>query len=109
MPNRIVVVGSTNMDLTAHVPRLPEKGETILGGELSVALGGKGANQAVAAARLGADVMFITALGKGAYGQQALASLLFNTQILLPPYLLLNRERNHLCRCNLKSPHLSKA
>lgn len=74
MANKVVVIGSTNMDLAARLSHLPEKGETVLGGELMTSLGGKGANQAVAAARLGADVIFITSIGDDAYGQQALAA-----------------------------------
>ncbi len=74
MANKVVVIGSTNMDLAARLSHLPEKGETVLGGELMTSLGGKGANQAVAAARLGADVTFITSIGDDAYGQQALVA-----------------------------------
>lgn len=74
MANKVVVIGSSNMDLAACLSHLPEKGETVLGGELMTSLGGKGANQAVAAARLGADVTFITSIGDDAYGQQALAA-----------------------------------
>jgi ribokinase len=60
---KIVVVGSANTDLVVKVPRIPAPGETLLGGDLIRAAGGKGANQAVAAARLGADVTFIGCLG----------------------------------------------
>lgn len=73
-PPRIVVVGSSNTDLIAQVPRLPRRGETLLGGTFSIAPGGKGANQAVAAARLGAAVTLVARLGTDDFGSQALRS-----------------------------------
>ena len=66
---KIIIVGSSNVDLTARVRTLPRPGETIGGATLLRANGGKGANQAVAAARLGADVTLITCLGKDASGK----------------------------------------
>jgi ribokinase len=72
---RIVVVGSVNMDLMLHCPRLPEPGETILGSEFTQAPGGKGANQAIAAARLGAKVSFIGCVGDDAYGNTSRVGL----------------------------------
>lgn len=60
---KIIIIGSSNMDITARVKSLPRPGETIGGGRLSQAGGGKGANQAIAAARLGADVTFVTCVG----------------------------------------------
>ena len=66
---KIIVVGSSNVDLTARVRRLPLPGETIGGATLLRANGGKGANQAVAAARMGADVVLITCLGNDASGE----------------------------------------
>jgi ribokinase len=68
---RIVVVGSSNTDLVIQTPRLPQPGETILGGEFGQFAGGKGANQAVAAARAGAQVTFIGAHGDDAFGAAA--------------------------------------
>ncbi len=68
---KIVVVGSTNTDLTMKVKRLPKKGETVLGGQFSTAIGGKGANQAVAAARAGGDVTFVSRVGDDMFGEQA--------------------------------------
>ena len=68
----IVVVGSANTDMILKCERLPHAGETILGGEFAIAAGGKGANQAVAAARLGAQVTFVTRLGRDWMGNQAL-------------------------------------
>ena len=66
---KIIVVGSSNVDLTARVKRLPLPGETIGGATLLRANGGKGANQAVAAARMGAEVLFLTCLGNDASGE----------------------------------------
>ncbi|HEX9015936.1 MAG TPA: PfkB family carbohydrate kinase, partial [Chloroflexota bacterium] len=54
--NRVTVLGSLNMDLVVHAERLPAPGETVLGGHFEMDQGGKGANQAVAASRLGARV-----------------------------------------------------
>lgn len=68
----IVVVGSANTDMILKCERLPHAGETILGGDFAIAAGGKGANQAVAAARLGAGVTFVTRLGRDWMGNQAL-------------------------------------
>ncbi|HEY9437803.1 MAG TPA: ribokinase [Streptomyces sp.] len=64
----IAVLGSTNMDLVAYVPRAPARGETVTGREFRAVPGGKGANQAVAAARAGGDVVMIGAVGADAYG-----------------------------------------
>ncbi|MGW1229005.1 ribokinase [Streptomyces sp. NPDC001478] len=65
---KVAVLGSTNMDLVAYVDRAPERGETVTGREFRTVPGGKGANQAVAAARAGGDVMMIGAVGDDAYG-----------------------------------------
>jgi ribokinase len=72
---RIVVVGSINMDLVTQSPRFPGPGETILGERFVTVPGGKGANQAVAAARLGAEVALVGALGEDTFGQQLRAGL----------------------------------
>ncbi|MDP2336621.1 MAG: ribokinase [Bacteroidota bacterium] len=69
---KILVIGSSNTDLIATVKSFPSAGETIAGKSFFQAMGGKGANQAVAAHRLGGDVQFITCLGKDANGQNAL-------------------------------------
>lgn len=75
-PGRVVVVGSANVDLVVDVPRHPAGGETILGGDLRRTPGGKGANQAVAAARAGgADTTFVGALGRDDSAELLLASL----------------------------------
>jgi ribokinase len=70
----IAVVGSTNMDLVAYVSRAPEAGETVRGSRFEQGFGGKGANQAVMAARLGAPVAFIGAVGDDAYGAAMVAN-----------------------------------
>ncbi|MEJ3657062.1 ribokinase [Actinomycetes bacterium KLBMP 9759] len=72
---RIVVVGSVNLDLVAEVERLPEPGETLAAGVLRRLPGGKGANQALAARRLGADVTMVAAVGKDTAADDALAVL----------------------------------
>jgi ribokinase len=72
---QIVVVGSTNTDLVVTVPHIPKPGETVLGGDLRQVAGGKGANQAVAAARLGASVTFVGRVGQDDYGRQTLVNL----------------------------------
>ena len=72
---KITVVGSSNTDMIIKVPRLPVPGETILGGDFTIALGGKGANQAVAAARVGGNVTFIGRVGNDVFGEQALKGL----------------------------------
>ncbi|MGD9049984.1 MAG: ribokinase [Anaerolineae bacterium] len=71
----IVVVGSLNMDLVIRSPRIPQPGETIIGGEFHTVPGGKGANQAVAAARLGARVSMVGRVGKDAFGGTLLENL----------------------------------
>ncbi len=68
----IVVVGSSNTDMIIKVAHLPLPGETILGGELTKAAGGKGANQAVAAARAGGKVNFIARVGDDIFGESAI-------------------------------------
>jgi len=73
--SRVVVVGSTNTDMTVRVPRIPAPGETVLGREFQITGGGKGANQAVAAARAGGRVVFVTAVGMDDLGERALAGL----------------------------------
>ena len=74
LPGRVIVVGSINFDLVLRLPRLPNAGETVTGGSLERHHGGKGANQAVAAARAGAEVHLIGAVGEDD-GQAALDAL----------------------------------
>ena len=68
----IVVIGSSNTDMVIQSPHLPAPGETILGGVFFMNAGGKGANQAVAAARLGGNVSLIAKVGKDIFGKQAI-------------------------------------
>jgi ribokinase len=70
---RILVLGSSNTDMIIKLARIPRPGETLLGGKFTTAAGGKGANQAVAAARAGGQVAFIARLGRDMFGDQALA------------------------------------
>jgi ribokinase len=72
---RIVVVGSVNLDLVARCERLPRPGETVTGASFERVPGGKGANQAVACARLGASVRLVAAVGRDAFAEEALAGL----------------------------------
>jgi len=72
--NKILVVGSSNTDLIIKVPEIPRPGETLLGGQFQTFPGGKGANQAVAAARAGGEVVFIAAVGDDTYGAEAIAA-----------------------------------
>ena len=74
-PARVIVVGSVNADMVVRAERLPAPGETVTGGRFSRHGGGKGANQAVAAARLGARVAMVGAVGDDDLGQEALALL----------------------------------
>ncbi len=69
---KIIVVGSSNTDMVVKTDRFPLAGETILGGDFFMFPGGKGANQAVAAARAGGEVVFICAVGDDVFGQTAL-------------------------------------
>ncbi len=74
--NSIVVVGSSNTDMIIKLDRIPRPGETILGGEFVTAAGGKGANQAVGAARAGGRVTFIARVGRDMFGDQAIAGFI---------------------------------
>jgi ribokinase len=82
----ILVIGSSNTDMVIQAPYLPTAGETVLGYKFVMNPGGKGANQAVAAARLGGQVSFLGKLGEDLFGQQAIANLQregINTDYLL--------------------------
>lgn len=85
----IVVVGSLNMDLVVRIPKIPRPGETLLGGVFKTFPGGKGANQAVAAARMGAHVIMIGCVGNDAFGQEMCTTLaregIVTTHILVHP------------------------
>ena len=72
----VTIFGSANMDLVVQVPRIPEAGETLTGSAFTLGLGGKGSNQAVAAARLGANTAFVGRVGDDAYGTAVREGLL---------------------------------
>src|SRR4051794_25942337 len=69
---RVVVIGSSNTDMVVKAPRIPQPGETVLGGEFIMVPGGKGANQAITAARLGAEVTLVARLGADPFGEASL-------------------------------------
>lgn len=71
---KIVVVGSSNIDMVVKTERIPRAGETVLGGEFVMVPGGKGANQAVCAAKLGADVRLVARIGNDVFGEMSLAN-----------------------------------
>ena len=69
--SKIIVIGSSNTDLAIKTIRIPEPGETVMGGTFMMTAGGKGANQAVAVARLGGDVAFVTKVGDDMFGDES--------------------------------------
>jgi len=86
----LLVAGSYNVGMTVVAPDLPRPGETVKGTAFDLGPGGKGANQAIAARRLGADVDFLVMLGTDRFGEDARATL---TQEGLPPALLLRTDQ----------------
>src|SRR6476660_5941946 len=88
-PPRVCVVGSTNIDLTFRTARLPKPGETLAGHGFQLGYGGKGANQAVMAARLGARVTMIGKVGQDVFGERALENYreqgVDTTHVLIDP------------------------
>lgn len=90
-PSRICVVGSANIDLTFRTPRLPHPGETLAGQTFQLGFGGKGANQAVMAARLGASVSMIARVGNDVFGEQTLQN--YRNQGINTDYVLRDAER----------------
>jgi len=101
---KICVVGSSNIDLVARTPRMPVFGETLHGHTFHIGFGGKGANQAVMAARLGGQVSMVTKLGRDTFGQDTLANyreqgintthVLFDDHVASGVALILVQERN---------------
>ena len=75
MAGRIAVIGSNMMDLVTYVTRMPAPGETLEAPSFAMGHGGKGANQAVAAAKLGADVLMLTKVGDDAFADATVANL----------------------------------
>ena len=91
MPQPIIVVGSSNTDMVIKAAKFPLPGETILGGEFFLFPGGKGANQAVAAARLGGNVIFIAKIGNDIFGEQALQQ--FKREGIITDYIAKDPDR----------------
>jgi ribokinase len=89
--NKILVIGSSNTDMVVKTPKLPLPGETILGGEFLMNPGGKGANQAVAAARLEGNVIFIAKVGKDIFGEEAVQG--FNKEGIDTQYITADKEK----------------
>ena len=119
MPARIVVVGSLNMDLVTRTERIPQPGETILGGDLQTFPGGKGANQAVAARRMGAQVSMIGRVGQDAFAVPLLQTLgeagVDSSHVLQDPsaatgvaiIVVDQRGQNSIVVCSGANAHLS--
>src|SRR2546426_12060832 len=87
----ICVVGSTNIDLVTRVPHLPRLGETIVGHSFHMGYGGKGANQAVMAAKLRAQVSMVTKLGRDVFGEGSLGN--YRQRGVETTYVLFGSER----------------
>ena len=90
MMDKILVIGSSNTDMVIKTEKMPAPGETILGGTFLMNPGGKGANQAVAAARLGGKVTFITKRGNDLFGNQAVG--LFMREGIDTQYIIKDKE-----------------
>lgn len=90
MANNILVVGSANVDMVVKSKTFPEAGETLIGGKFFKFPGGKGANQAVAAARLGGDVTFVCKVGDDDFGQSSIK--LYKGEGINTDYILLDQE-----------------
>lgn len=88
---KILVIGSANMDMVIKTDHFPVPGETMIGGEFSLIPGGKGANQAVAAARLGGEVSFLSQLGDDVFGAQNLEN--YRKEGINTSYIKLNPDR----------------
>lgn len=88
---KICMVGSSNIDLIARVPRLPSPGETLIGSRFQLGYGGKGANQAVMAARLGAQVSVVTKVGRDVFGDGTLKN--YRDNGIDTSYVLIDKER----------------
>ncbi len=88
---RICMLGSSNIDLISRVPRLPMPGETLIGSRFQMGFGGKGANQAVMAAKLGAQVSVVTKLGRDIFGENTLKN--YRDHNIDTSYVLFDDER----------------
>src|SRR5690348_5768348 len=87
---RIFVIGSANTDMVIKTGKLPLPGETVLGGTFFMNAGGKGANQAVAAARLGGNVTLVTKVGNDIFGNQHIAA--FTGENINTGYVFVDNE-----------------
>ncbi|MCX6327307.1 MAG: ribokinase [Bacteroidia bacterium] len=88
---KIVVIGSSNTDMVVTAPKIPVPGETILGNEFNIIAGGKGANQAVAAARAGGIVTFIAKVGDDDFGENAVAG--YKADNINTDYIFIDPDR----------------
>lgn len=88
--NKILVIGSSNTDLVIKTSEFPIPGETVIGGVFNTFAGGKGANQAVAAKRLGADVVFLACLGQDDFGRKAIQG--YKNEGIDTMYISMNRD-----------------
>lgn len=89
--SKIVVIGSSNTDMVVKTNRFPDPGETILGGTFFMFAGGKGANQAVAAARMGGDVVLVSKVGNDVFGKQAIEG--FQKEKINTSYISTDHEK----------------
>ncbi|MEG1980297.1 MAG: ribokinase, partial [Victivallaceae bacterium] len=89
---KVVVIGSTNTDMVVKSERIPVPGETILGGKFLMNPGGKGANQAVAAARLGGEVIFVAKVGNDLFGREA--KTLFGKENINTDYMIVDNKNS---------------
>lgn len=89
---RICMLGSSNIDLISRVPRLPMPGETLSGSHFQMGFGGKGANQAVMAAKLGAQVSVVTKLGRDIFGENTLKN--YRDHNIDTTYVMFDEERS---------------
>ncbi|MCX8011360.1 MAG: ribokinase [Ignavibacteria bacterium] len=90
MSQRITVIGSSNTDMIVKTKHLPKPGETVLGGNFFMASGGKGANQAVASARAGGDVIFICKVGNDIFGKNAVEN--FKSDNINTDYVFIDND-----------------
>ena len=95
---KIAVIGSTMMDIVSYTDTMPQAGETRRVSGFHIASGGKGANQAIAAAKLGADVVMMTAVGDDMFGEQSLKNFRKN-------HIDVERHRDHHRRGLGTEPH----
>ena len=91
---KILVVGSSNIDTTLYVKSLPKDGETISALSRSVALGGKGLNQAIAIKRAGGEITFLTSLGEDPDGNLVIEQL---NKEEIPSYISFKKSKNWFC------------